>query len=63
MNQEENVRIESNPFSASPGKRIIDAIKEMNVEQMSVFLCQQGWSPLEVEDCKRWLLSDASDRI
>lgn len=54
---------ESNPFSVSEGKRNIDVIRQMSVDQLAVYLCQQGWSPMEAEDCRRWLLSEADGNI
>ena len=54
---------ESNPFSVSEGKRNIDVIRQMSVDQLAVSLCKQGWSPMDADDCRRWLLSEADGNI
>ena len=51
---------ESNPFSPMPGKTNKDAIQQMSTDQLTTFLCEHGWTAMEKEECREWLLREAT---
>lgn len=54
---------ESNPFSPKPGKTNIEAIRQMSPDQLAAFLCAHGWTALEKEECREWLLREATGEL
>lgn len=54
---------EANPFSPKPGKTNQKAIQQMSTDQLSSFLCELGWTALEKEECREWLLREATGEL
>lgn len=54
---------EENPFSPMSGKTNKDAIQQMNTDQLTTFLCEHGWTALEKEECREWLLREATGEL
>ena len=55
--------MESNPFSTKPGKTNKETIQQMSTDQLASFLCEHGWTAREKEECREWLLREATGEL